>query len=122
MKCHTKRKDEPTGYIDWHDWAELQFSKGIEQVFCEKCKRWYYVSENYETLRTELGDEMSKKWYGKIIYDNHGIETYEELQTEAEAIAFVKGFNAAKTLTAESDDDPLQDYYSIVDQLEPINE
>jgi hypothetical protein len=29
-------------YLKWHEWAESLDKKGIKQVQCEKCKRWFF--------------------------------------------------------------------------------
>lgn len=74
-----------------------------------------------------MTEKQSEKWYGKIIYDNEGIETYAECDTEAEAKSFVNGFNYAKELTKSNqqineETDPLEEYWTAVDQVEPEDE
>ncbi|RVT96215.1 hypothetical protein EOD42_13955 [Rhodovarius crocodyli] len=33
---------EPKGYLDWHDWAEVQHKAGLRQTQCPSCSRWQY--------------------------------------------------------------------------------
>ena len=33
---------EPSGYLDWHAWAEVQHKAGLRQVQCPNCCRWRY--------------------------------------------------------------------------------
>ena len=30
----------PTGYLEWHEWAEVQRKAGIKQRQCGKCGKW----------------------------------------------------------------------------------
>lgn len=30
----------PEGYLQWHEWAEVQRKAGIKQVECPTCSRW----------------------------------------------------------------------------------
>ena len=30
----------PTGYLEWHEWAEVQRKAGIKQRQCAKCGKW----------------------------------------------------------------------------------
>ncbi len=64
--------------------------------------------------------KMNTKWYGKIGYDQEGIVNYIETDSKSEAEAFVKGFIKAQEQTADADEDPLEDYWTVVDQLEPV--
>ena len=32
-------------YIQHHDWMEKQAKKGLKQIQCEKCKRWFFPNE-----------------------------------------------------------------------------
>lgn len=62
------------------------------------------------------------KWYGKVIFQNEGVYTYHECDTQAEAQAFVDGFKAAKDITKDDaidDFDSLEDYWTCVDQVKP---
>lgn len=35
----------PSGYLDWHEWAEVQHKAGLRQVQCPNCGRWKYPQE-----------------------------------------------------------------------------
>lgn len=35
----------PEGYLDWHEWAEIQHKGGLRQVQCPKCGKWQYPQE-----------------------------------------------------------------------------
>lgn len=35
----------PEGYLDWHEWAEVQHKAGLRQVECSRCARWCYPQE-----------------------------------------------------------------------------
>ena len=35
----------PEGYLDWHEWAEVQHKAGLRQKECGKCGRWKYPQE-----------------------------------------------------------------------------
>jgi len=59
-------------------------------------------------------------WYGKIMFRDEGILTYSENLTKQEAEAFVNGFKIAKEISEEDEIDILEDYWTVVDQLEPL--
>lgn len=62
------------------------------------------------------------KWYGKIMFQNEGILNYIETDSIDKALAFINGFNAAKEITREDDEDGLEEYWTCVDQVEPVDE
>ena len=35
----------PKGYLDWHEWAEVQHKAGLRQVSCAICGKWRYPQE-----------------------------------------------------------------------------
>lgn len=35
----------PTGYNDWHEWAEVQHKAGLRQKLCGRCSLWCYPQE-----------------------------------------------------------------------------
>lgn len=35
----------PTGYTDWHAWADVQHKAGLRQKQCGRCSRWKYPQE-----------------------------------------------------------------------------
>jgi hypothetical protein len=35
----------PSGYLDWHAWAEVQHKAGLRLVQCPGCSRWQYPQE-----------------------------------------------------------------------------
>lgn len=47
----------PSGYLQWHEWAEVQWKAGLEQAQCSICTRWLFPQEQAgHTCRTE-GEE-----------------------------------------------------------------
>ena len=61
---------------------------------------------------------MTKKWYGKIIFEQEGCFSWEEFETEAEAKAYVIG---AKDMMDGII--PHDECYSICfDQIKPVDE
>lgn len=36
---------EPTGYLDWHAWAEAQHKAGLRQSQCGNCGRWRFPQQ-----------------------------------------------------------------------------
>ena len=44
----------PEGYLQWHEWAEVQRKAGIEQVVCCKCCKWKTPQElSGKTMETK---------------------------------------------------------------------
>ncbi len=35
----------PSGYCDWHDWAQAQGWHGLKSKRCSKCKRYFFPQE-----------------------------------------------------------------------------
>jgi hypothetical protein len=35
----------PAGYLEWHDWADVQHRAGIRQSKCDVCGLWRYPQE-----------------------------------------------------------------------------
>lgn len=33
------------GYLDWHEWAEVQHQAGLRQVECVDCGKWWYPQD-----------------------------------------------------------------------------
>ena len=50
MAEYPKGASPPTGYMDWHEWAESQKLHGLVQAKCKHCKRWYFPQEIHCTL------------------------------------------------------------------------
>jgi hypothetical protein len=44
----------PTGYCDWHAWAEVQHKAGLRQVQCADCGKWNYPQELSAVVREEV--------------------------------------------------------------------
>jgi len=45
----------PTGYLDWHEWAEVQHKAGLRQKECGRCGKWKYPQElSDQTDRHEM--------------------------------------------------------------------
>jgi hypothetical protein len=50
----------PEGYLEWHEWAEVQRKAGIKQQMCGRCCRWKTPQElsdivDTTTARTSRG-------------------------------------------------------------------
>lgn len=45
QKSWTKGCVAPSGYVDWHRWAEAQSLHGLSQAYCVHCKRYYFPQE-----------------------------------------------------------------------------
>ncbi len=51
----------PEGYLEWHEWAEVQRKAGIKQVPCGKCGRWKTPQElSGEVLEYEAMDRRGR--------------------------------------------------------------
>lgn len=35
----------PSGYLAWHEWAQLQSKAGLKQVACGRCGKWNFPQE-----------------------------------------------------------------------------
>ena len=35
----------PSGYLAWHEWAEVQHKAGLRQVQCGRCGKWQYPQQ-----------------------------------------------------------------------------
>lgn len=42
----------PEGYLEWHEWAEVQHEAGLRQKECGRCGKWWYPQE--------LSDQMDR--------------------------------------------------------------
>ena len=56
----------PEGYLEWHEWADVQRRAGIKQVECGKCGKWKTPQElSAETFtlnaRNKVGIEVVLK-------------------------------------------------------------
>jgi hypothetical protein len=52
----------PTGYNDWHAWADVQHKAGLRQVTCGVCSLWKYPQELSDTIRSfEAEDKRGNK-------------------------------------------------------------
>lgn len=49
----------PSGYLNWHAWAEVQDKAGLRQKQCSRCGLWRFPQELNGTacLRCALGAE-----------------------------------------------------------------
>lgn len=65
---------------------------------------------------------MDKTWYGRIIYSGEGIEMEAEFKTKAESEAFVLGFDMAKEILVNGDEDALDDYFADSSDEEAVEE
>jgi hypothetical protein len=55
----------PSGYCDWHDWANVQHKAGLRQVTCGKCSKWKYPQELSDQTITSVA--YTKKHGGKKV-------------------------------------------------------
>jgi len=45
----------PEGYLEWHEWAEVQHKAGLRQKQCGRCGLWHYPQQLSATVdRTEV--------------------------------------------------------------------
>lgn len=49
----------PTGYLDWHEWAEVQHKAGLKQKACGRCGKWCYPQQI--SNRVDVYTAQSKK-------------------------------------------------------------
>jgi hypothetical protein len=35
----------PKGYLEWHEWADVQHKAGIKQFRCKRCGKWLTPQE-----------------------------------------------------------------------------
>lgn len=49
----------PTGYLDWHEWAEVQHKAGLRQKECGRCGKWCYPQQL--SNRVDVYTARSKK-------------------------------------------------------------
>ena len=42
---YTPGSQAPAGYLDWHEWAEVQHKAGLRQTECGRCGKWKYPQE-----------------------------------------------------------------------------
>lgn len=42
---HKPGDPPPTGYADWHAWADVQHKAGLRQKRCGRCVKWKYPQE-----------------------------------------------------------------------------
>lgn len=40
----------PEGYLEWHEWAEIQHKAGLRQKQCGRCGLWRYPQELSDKL------------------------------------------------------------------------
>lgn len=40
----------PSGYVEWHNWAEAQDAHGLKQTRCGRCHRYYFPQEKPEHM------------------------------------------------------------------------
>lgn len=45
----------PEGYLEWHEWAEVQHKSGLRQKKCGRCGKWCFPQQLSATVdRAEL--------------------------------------------------------------------
>lgn len=35
----------PIGYMEWHEWADVQYKAGLRQRICPRCSKWRFPQE-----------------------------------------------------------------------------
>lgn len=53
----------PKGYLEWHEWADVQHKAGLRQKECGRCGKWKYpqeLSTQYDRLDAQLCNECAK--------------------------------------------------------------
>ena len=50
---------EPTGYLQWHEWAAVQHKAGLRSKECGRCGRWNYPQQLSEV--TDKAELQSRK-------------------------------------------------------------
>ena len=40
----------PSGYLDWHEWADVQHKAGLRQKRCGRCGLWQFPQEMSELI------------------------------------------------------------------------
>ncbi len=51
----------PEGYLDWHEWAEVQHKAGLRQKTCGRCGKWKFPQElSGANESTRLRDRYGK--------------------------------------------------------------
>lgn len=54
MPTYKPGDPEPTGYLQWHEWAEVQWKSGLRQCQCGSCGRYCFPqSLSDQVLRWE---------------------------------------------------------------------
>lgn len=56
---HKPGDPPPTGYSDWHAWADVQHKAGLRQKRCGRCQRWFFPVELSD--RVYVAEGMSRK-------------------------------------------------------------
>lgn len=46
---------EPTGYLAWHEWAEVQHKAGLRQKQCCRCGKFKYPQELSDRVHRTMG-------------------------------------------------------------------
>ena len=70
--CHSEKYKPgdmpPAGYLDWHEWAKVQYRAGLRQVACGLCGKVKFPQElSDKTIegryrKTKHGDEFIRVW------------------------------------------------------------
>jgi hypothetical protein len=62
MPAYEVGSQAPEGYLQWHEWAEIQHKAGLRQVQCGQCLLWRYPQElSGAELRYEVSDKRGNK-------------------------------------------------------------
>jgi len=59
----------PEGYIQWHEWAEVQRKAGIKQVTCAHCDKWFTPQE----LSGHVHVQNCKDRFGKPVINETAV-------------------------------------------------
>lgn len=53
--CYKPGDMPPDGYLEWHEWAEVQRKAGIKQVACGRCGKWKTPQELSDQVHSFIG-------------------------------------------------------------------
>ena len=55
----------PDGYLDWQEWADVQYKAGLRQKECGRCGKWKYPQE----LSDQIDTHEAKSRKGPVIVE-----------------------------------------------------
>lgn len=62
MPSYNPGDPAPSGYLQWHEWAEVQHKAGLRQQECGSCGKWRYPQELSDVMReTTMRDSRGRR-------------------------------------------------------------